>query len=62
MKEDIVILPVMFYLFVSVIATMFGILDAKFNTDCKKPLIRIEYVFPSYQLGCWLGQVPEENK
>lgn len=25
---------------------------------CKEPLTRIEYVFPGYRIGCWLGSVP----
>lgn len=29
------------------------------STDkCIRPMVRIEYIVPGYQLGCWLGEVP----
>ena len=53
---------VFFILLISIISsfvvTFVGITDAD---KCNTPLSRIEYVFPFYRLGCWLGEVPEEK-
>jgi hypothetical protein len=27
--------------------------------ECKKSKTRIEYVFPGFEFGCWLGSAPE---
>ena len=36
-----------------------GIADAIYLPHrCQEPLRRIEYVFPAYRVGCWLGSVP----
>lgn len=28
------------------------------DRDCKKTWARIEYVYPAYRVGCWLGERP----
>lgn len=33
-----------------------------FSKPCEKPLSRVEYVFPAFQVGCWLGEVPGDSK
>jgi hypothetical protein len=25
---------------------------------CEAPAARYEYIFPGFQLGCWLGEIP----
>lgn len=32
----------------------------KGRDNCESRLSRIEYVMPTYRIGCWLGEVPQE--
>lgn len=54
-------------LFIAVIAaTAEGVGDAQSDygssrEDCRTELSRIEYIFPFYRLGCWLGEAPEKK-
>jgi len=51
---------VLFYLLIGAFMTIAGCSDKKNNhRSCDEPRIRIEYAFPGYQFGCWLGGVPE---
>lgn len=38
-----------------------GITEANmtYHNKCKIPKTRIEYIFPAFRFGCWLGSVPE---
>lgn len=43
---------------------LFGIMDARYTDltkGCYKPLARIEYVFPAYRVGCYLGSTPNSK-
>jgi hypothetical protein len=36
--------------------------DNVWNPPCQSPMIRLEYIFPGRQLGCWLGEPVTEAK
>ena len=42
------------------IQALSGVFDAGLEHfgSCNKPMARIEYVFPGYRIGCWLGRAP----
>jgi hypothetical protein len=49
------------YMFVTPFQLFFGIVDGGplYRTSCGEPMKRIEYVFPMYRVGCWLGAPPK---
>lgn len=55
------------YIFINLATVLAGIEASEWdphritNQKCNSPLVRIEYVFPGYRVGCWLGQ-PMDNK
>lgn len=52
----------LFYLLPSLIAFLTGLMDANsiFRKDCNPKWSKIEYVYPAYKLGCYLGERPNE--
>lgn len=37
-----------------------GVLERQeYSGACDEPKIRIEYVFPAFRIGCWLGESVE---
>ena len=51
---------VFLYILATVAGAVSGIFDARLSMSqpCKRQAARVEYVFPGYQIGCWLGEVP----
>lgn len=63
-KKDfyyIFILSLGFWLLTSALQLPIGIMFAD-HRECTEPKSRIEYVFPAFRLGCWLGEVPGAKK
>ena len=47
------------WLFINLIPFFIGLLmvsSSLSNYRCEKPLNKIEYIFPGFQLGCYLGK------
>ena len=57
----IVTLTLNVWAFISLLQIPLGIAFAD-HRDCSEPKPRIEYVFPAFRLGCWLGEVPGDKK
>lgn len=58
--KSLIELIVASWLALGAIPFIFGLLDANYKfTRCNKPLTRIEYVFPQYRVGCYLGSTPK---
>jgi hypothetical protein len=51
------------YLFISLVPFLHGLMNAgpKGYSPCDSEMSRIEYVFPSYRLGCFLGSPPNKD-
>lgn len=46
----------------AVISVLVGITNQTINPEsCSGPLSRVEYVVPTYRLGCWLGEKPSQD-
>ena len=57
MKNTIIIASIIiftFYVSISGLLVISGLLAQTW--ECRSPTERWEYIFPSYQLGCWLGE------
>lgn len=61
MKRIILFSGLGVYAIIALITTLFGLIDGlnEFPFRCDPKMAPIEYVFPTYQLGCWLGTVPK---
>jgi hypothetical protein len=49
------------YVIISITQLLLGMSDpdgAPIDTNCNKEKTRIEYIFPAYRIGCWLGRPP----
>jgi len=47
------------YFSLSLCMAIGGFSDSRtYSNPCQEPITRGSYIFPAYQLGCWLGQVP----
>lgn len=56
-KTELVLVP---YLICNVLLVIGGLISTSLNDGgCRKPMNRLEYVFPGVQVGCWLGEVPK---
>jgi len=50
------------YLFISVFLILVGAsyrYEPK-NSGCDEPKTRYRYLFPTYEFGCWLGEIPKQ--
>ena len=56
---DLMVTFVGFYIIVSVFLGLNGLLSKALNEKnqyCDSKWVRIEYIQPSFRLGCWLGE------
>lgn len=51
-------LGVVIPLWLLVMAVLIMIGFAARPEECARPLVRLEYAVPGFQLGCWLREVP----
>lgn len=58
--DEVVLLGILLglWLFSNLIPFILGLMNAQstWNEACFKPVSKIEYIFPGYQFGCYMGK------
>lgn len=57
-KGVMIVLAIVFAFFYITLGIMFGAVDSKYEGNhCDGPKVRADYfLYPTYKLGCWLGE------